>query len=797
MKPALAFPIVSKAGRGIDFNYTLHYDSTIWVKNNSSWILTPRGANGSAPIPSTFPMAGWTHGVSGAVGNIYYTTVTGFPPCNSGGKRYQNYVWVDPNGTRHSFNNAWVSINCGLTLEAAVADDMSGLTIWLNTSNPHVATIITPGGVHYYVSDEATGTSTSASLIDNNGNKISSTPYPSGGSACQHSSPKCVVITDTLGASALTASYNSSNALTYVTYTNPLGLPADVSITYAPYTVQTTFGCAGVSEYPATSASLIDRITYPDGNYYRLAYETTPGYANSVTGRIASITLPTGGTISYTYTGTHDGMDCASGTTIGFTKTTPDGTWTYSRDASGQAWDATVTTVTDPAGNQTVYNFEGVYGHGPAYITQKQVYQGSTSGARLENVVICYNGNFGDCNNYRVTLPISRRTITKQLGTSAFDERDVYYNVPGLSAAYGLISEDDEYDFGASSPIRKTLITYRSPDWTSNILNRPATVTVQDGSGNQLSQVSYSYDGTAVTPTSGTPQLVAVSGSRGNLTTVSSAGLSTRYTYFDTGNVQTKTDANGAQVTFTYGACGNSFPTVISEPLGLSSSMTWNCTGAVMTSVTDENGQTATSVFNDPYFWRVNQLQDQLGNNAYMTYTSPTQYSASMAFNGGNSIDNGVKTLDSLGRSHLSQTQQAPGSSNYDSTEVDYSWALTGWQVKNILPFSASLGGTNPNGPAVTTAYDALGRPVSVSDSGGGSVTYSYSLNDVLQTVGPAPSGENAKQRQTEYNALGWLTSVCEITSTQPGGGSACNQNTAATGFKTTWGYDAAGTCCP
>ena len=77
-----------------------------------------------------------------------------------------------------------------------------------------------------------------------------------------------------------------------------------------------------------------------------------------------------------------------------------------------------------------------------------------------------------------------------------------------------------------------------------------------------------------------------------------------------------------------------------------------------------------------------------------------------------------------------------------------------------------------------------------MTDAGGGTITYSYSENDALVKLGPKPSSDNnPKSRQLEYDALGRLTSVCEITSAS--GSGACTQNTAATGYFTSYGHDA------
>jgi RHS repeat-associated protein len=89
------------------------------------------------------------------------------------------------------------------------------------------------------------------------------------------------------------------------------------------------------------------------------------------------------------------------------------------------------------------------------------------------------------------------------------------------------------------------------------------------------------------------------------------------------------------------------------------------------------------------------------------------------------------------------------------------------------------------------TTYDALNRPLTVTDGGGGTITYTYASNDVYKSVGPAPTGENAKRKQLQYDGLGRLSSVCEVTSAT--GSGTCSQTTTKTGFWTTYTDDALG----
>ena len=133
-------------------------------------------------------------------------------------------------------------------------------------------------------------------MVDRNGNEISE---DSNGT-----------FTDTLGTQVLT----DTGTPQVFTYTDPNGHPASVALTWATYTIQTNFGCPNVGEYgPNSNQHLIDRVTLPNGTYYQFHYEPTAGSPGSITARLASVTLPTGGTIYYTYTGGtngHNGIQC-------------------------------------------------------------------------------------------------------------------------------------------------------------------------------------------------------------------------------------------------------------------------------------------------------------------------------------------------------------------------------------------------------------------------------------------------------------------------------------------------------
>jgi RHS repeat-associated protein len=766
----ISVPVLQKAGRGLPFSYILSYDTSVWYPTSVNGVLTWQPLN-------NWGWRGQTEVITGYVSAQESTTtvtlppVPGQPPKTCTIVTLSGYTFHDSFGVAHSFptiykqlSNTCASPPYPSNSGPELAPDGSGYT--------YNAGIITERFGSAYVSTFNSNTG-SGTATDTNGNQI--TANSSG------------QFFDTLSSTTpvLTISGTAPNPVTY-TYTPPAGGSASYTVNYTNYTVRTNFGCSGssaVAEYGPASVSLVSSIQLPDGTSYSFTYEPTAGYSGDVTGRLASVTLPTGGTISYTYTAGSNGITCADGSAAGLTRTTPDGTWTYARTLGSGG--ATTTTITDPTSqaNQTVINFQGIYE------TERQIYQGAQQPSNLlKTRITCYNGNTSNCSTTGVALPITQRTVTTQWGQSGLQkEINILYD------SYGNVTEKDEYDYGSGVPgalLRKTLTSYTA---FSNF-EKPSQITVEDGSGNIKAQTSFGYDQSSVTATSGTPQQVSVSGSRGNLTGTTqfvakhARTLSRTFTYYDTGNVNTATDVNGAQTTYTYNStgCANSFPTQVSLPLSLSRSMAWNCTGGVTTSVTDENGNTSSTTYTDPYFWRPASTTDQANYVTNITYTGQTQVESVLSFNGGNSVADTLTVLDSLGRTHVGQQRQGPGSSTFDTTEADYD--SVGRASRTTVPYPGSAGQTNSSAPATTMSYDALNRPSQITDGGGGSATLSYTQNDVLRTVGPAPQNENTKRSQQESDGLGRLASVCEVTSASGSGN--CAQTSAQTGYWTKYTYD-------
>jgi RHS repeat-associated protein len=787
----ITIPVLHKPGRGNDFIYDLSYDSSVWSPVTS-------GGTSWQPIQNF----GWRASLEAGFGYIQRILLAPTPcPAPNQGNIATNFAWFykDSKGISHSFGTTReVDVPCGslttTSLSSVVATDGSGYTFSATGSIRQGLFSSAGQAIGVPVNTPGSG---SATLTDRNGNQIT---VNSSGQFFDTLSATTPVLT-------VTGSGTSASPMIF-SYTAPSGASAQYKVNYTNYTIGTNFGVSGISEYKSSAGvPLVSSIVLPDGSQYGFAYEATPStpsvgactpYSGTTctTARLASITLPTGGQIRYSYTGGNNGI-FGDGTAATLTRTTPDGQWIYAQTKG--AGSATTTTITDPQNNQTAIQFQGIYE------TQRTVYSGSST--LLQTVNTCYNGAASPCTGTAINLPITQRTIIANAPSSTLQSKHVdNWNM------YGLATEIDDYDFGPGAPgslLRKTLITYALLGNNINAASLMVTVCAPggtasacNGSGTIVSQTTNTYDQTTPSaPTGVTPQHTTVSGSRGNLTTATystsgSSTISQVFTYYDTGLVKTATDVNGAATSYNYpdatSTCGNAFPTSVSEPLSLSRSMTWNCTGGVQATSADENNQPVTTTWNDPYFWRPASATDALNNVTTFGYLPNFQgFASTLLFNGNQSMANTGNGLDSLGRLIQVSHQQAPGTSMWD--QVTQSYDSNGRPWKTSVPCVTTGAWTCPN-TATTTTYDVLNRPLLITDGGGGTVSYSYSQNDVLVTVGqvgPPPTGENNKLRQLEYDALGRLTSVCEITSAT--GSGTCGQSTTKIGFWTKYTYDALG----
>src|SRR6185437_10639522 len=171
------------------------------------------------------------------------------------------------------------------------------------------------------------------------------------------------------------------------------------------------------------------------------------------------------------------------------------------------------------------------------------------------------------------------------------------------------------------------------------------------------------------------------------------------------------------------------------EPNGLTESFAWNCAGGVLTSRTDANGKVQSVAYNDPYFWRSHSITDQMSNITTLTYIGQNAVESSLPVNGSSMVDQ-LTTLDSLGRSQILQTKEAPASTSYDSVQGHYD--SLGRPSGATVPFIAASGQLcSGTCPSTSIQYDALSRPTSIADAGGATLSIHYPDNDVYESLGP------------------------------------------------------------
>jgi RHS repeat-associated protein len=712
-------PIISKAGRGgANFVFALSYDGLIW---------SPVTSSGVKMWTPSYEW-GWTDNTNAEFGYVTYNLKT--VSCTWGAQHLQGFYIVESNfqyhdnkGQSHPFPMGYTSTCPSVsgptgTGTYAVTDN-SGYTMYRTNSS---YTMYSSGGAQIAVAsygslsgNSGVGSASGAGThIDSNGNEISAS---SSG-----------VFTDTTGTTVLNASGVAPNPVVY-TYTDSNGASQHVTVNYTSYTVKTNFGVSGVAEYSQSNVPLVSSIAYPDGSSYAFTYEPTPGTPSDTTGRIASITLRTGGVIQYVYTGGNNGIE-SDGSTAGLTRTTTDGTITYTR--SGVTSTGSTTQVADAAGNTGVYTFlENTAGY--SYENQRSLYNGAPTGTPVEQVATCYNGS---CTNpSSVNSAIGTFAITTSLNGTAIGTETQTFTEAELLAS----------DTGPTGTV--TTNTYPSITGQYGIpFYRLGRQTIQSG-GVTIADTAYLYDETTPTPTSGLPQHIALSTPGGNLTSIHqlTLGITTATnTYDNAGQILSAKDGNNNVTSYGYDAT-DTFMTKLTRPVtnGVNhiSSAVYDINTGLMTSSKDENSQNTSYTYDGMERPTIINYPDGGETSYFYTPTSTAQ----------GVLENGTTTL---------------------TTTVDL-----GGMGRVIHVYY-------PNGSVVDTTHDPDGRVACVSNPHGsgssptdGNTCYTYDvLNRILTTTNPDNStkassyngetitltDENSHQRQMTVDALGRITEVLE-----------------------------------
>lgn len=453
---------------------SLLYDSAIWSQGAAQWTTSEYYG----------PLIGWQFATPAPADLISNKSSNG-EYCTAS-KSYDwinltDYSWTGPDGTVRSFPLAAEQLGlinkCGTyasSYKGGYAGDASGY--YLNLASTGM-TVYSPDGTIKFSNDPTIDPSGGA--IDANGNYLTA------------ASPAVV---DTLERNPVTETTNG-NTITYGVL-NSKREYSNYIVTTEVINVWTDFDASG-SSIPDSQGTLtvIESIELPDGTSYSFGYDsgTTRGHY----GQLTSMTLPTGGQITYTYENFADSECCFGHITRGInTMTTPDGKWTLTPAVIVQC-SATVSvceqsmTVAEPSGDTSVHTFDVSEGTWPI---QVQYYTGPVASA---NLLMTQTQTFNNLGGVDVTKASETVTLPIPGGTSLNRTTQYVWD----TSNYGNLMKKMEWNFYTgslpASADRTTSYSYQTASnyISKNILKLVTNVTVTDKKSNTVAQTANSFDG--------------------------------------------------------------------------------------------------------------------------------------------------------------------------------------------------------------------------------------------------------------------------------------------------------------
>lgn len=793
----LEIPIANTPQRGdLSLPMTLVYDSSIWQIGNGLGSLTwaPTGGGWSLNYGTS----------SGADANIQ----SDICPENSSSTVYvySAIQWTDMHGTVRTFPLKTIQAN-GCTDSSypdtpssqGFATDASGYFAQL--SNYNSLSVWDPSGA-LVVNATVPSVAGSAQIqVDRNGNEIS---FGIDGT----------VLSDTMGHTPIkeTVGETDSNGAPVVLY---LDVPttgtqtARYTVTYKTVSVDTKFGIDISSEPVAESTAsirVISSLGLPDGSSYSFGYDdacpsgscgAAPGQQPPAVayGLLNSITLPHGGTVSYSYnsdanagtteparwvssySGGSGGTSFAYAYQGAYSPTSETGGYSCSKisnTASGVLLTSTyifsdcngaiepMKIVASPTANPNTVDSFTMLG----YDFSQPCQNGACTGAQWINLT-----------DTTTVLP-SSGSVSSILAGSGGNGLITDTQVGYAGQGSGRVTSTKQWDYYSGTystslpdsppgnPKRETDTAY---NYTVNNALYPTDISTKDSTGSVVSEVQYTYDQAAyfVASPAGVPShnnsLAATN--RGNATTVSQVphgGGSTtpipvHTKYDDAGSVVATTDGNSNVTSISYDPT-DTFPQLITLPSTAGSGASpvahtvqsvkdFN-TGQIL-SQTDQNGQTTSYQYDS--IGRLSTVQFSNGGTPVTLETvsypnaNETDISTLQVQNADTTASIPSSTiLDGYGR--ISQATQAGISS-----ETTYNAQGLVQNVTN--PHTSTQQSTD--GKSIYS-YDELGRVTTATMPNGHSTIYSYTLNTVTVT--------DALQHvhQQTYDVFGNITSVLE-----------------------------------
>jgi RHS repeat-associated protein len=544
------------AGRGITLPFSFAYDS-----NGAAHLTT--NFNGTAywtDNTAYLAQGGWGYSVP-MLSNILVSVIVPRPPqppsvCSD----YQDYVFQDPTGGRHSLDVADVIssqsicnlLNNAPTTKLTGGDDYYQATIGTTTSATIVDSAGTvyafPLGVQNHEGPKGSSSSLPSFIEDRNGNQIVITDLGLQTNGVAGS----FTVSDSLGRTLLSSSGFgvSGNTVAVSGLAKPYVVTwGQASINFVPNYVVTSSGtgCASIGGENLTR-NVITNIELPNTQSYQFSYESTYGMVNK-------ITYPSGGYVQYTWGvnglsepgyfeefSTNGNVYCSyqydvpavkqrtvsfDGTHIALTQTfTYATTWNSSNPLLWTSKTTTVKTTDNVTGlvSTTSYTYSSL--PAPTQINDKRLF---ASLIPVEQTV-AYENSAGSALRtmgkvwYDQYELYSQQTVLSDSSASSKPTSLITYNY----GAGAQVTDKKEYDYGAGAPgplLRETVTNYQNFAATpiyptvASIFNKPCQNIVKDGGGNRYAETDYFYDNGStgtVCGTAGTPSVTGVSNLTGH-----------------------------------------------------------------------------------------------------------------------------------------------------------------------------------------------------------------------------------------------------------------------------------------
>jgi hypothetical protein len=298
---SVQIPIISRPGRGINSGLSLRYNGKFLVLGQRIDHFTPAGGGISEPelvetwkfeVRPNFAL-GWQTNAGYATKGFakYYCSAIS---TTSYTQQYQNYLFTDASGAKHPFAAQYSYFNTGTPcpVNDVQGPDLGAAGGWV--------TLNASGGTDNFpfFSPDGSQTTTGVSLSSVPTTAVSSTRDANGNTVVDNGVN--AGSTDSLGRTLYTWTTDGADPnVDYITTADVNGNSQVYTLHYGTVTVNTSLagddGASSVTQITNASKRVLTQIDLPNGTHYYFEYEP------NTYGGLTKITLPTGGSISYTY----------------------------------------------------------------------------------------------------------------------------------------------------------------------------------------------------------------------------------------------------------------------------------------------------------------------------------------------------------------------------------------------------------------------------------------------------------------------------------------------------------------